>query len=149
MPLVIGFEPTQLVLCTLRDDKLSALPTRIIERRIDGKPGRWLEADVRVFGNFVVASDTSAPYVRPINFKQGGKVKSSSLQMKMGDNLSGVREYRCFINGEWVLAEFDGKTATLSIDLSQVPQSTKSLDLNIFLTDCCGNATEVVYNLKR
>ena len=149
VPLVIGYEPTQLVLCTLRDEKLSALPTRVVERRIEGKPGRWLEADVRVFGNFVVASDTSAPYVKPINFKPGGKVTASALRLKMGDNLSGVREYRCFINNEWVLGEFDGKTATLSIALDQVPSSVKNLDVNIFLTDCCGNANEVVYHLKR
>ena len=149
VPLVIGYEPTQLVLCTLRDDKLSALPTRVVERRIEGKPGRWLEADVRVFGNFVVASDTSAPYVKPLNFKPGGKVSVSALRLKMGDNLSGVLEYRCFINDEWVLGEFDGKTATLSIALNQVPSSVKNLDVNIFLTDCCGNATEVVYHLKR
>jgi hypothetical protein len=149
VPLVIGYEPTQLVLCTLRDEKLSALPTRVVERRIEGKPGRWLEADVRVFGNFVVASDTSAPYVKPINFKPGGKVTASALHLKMGDNLSGVREYRCFINNEWVLGEFDGKTATLSIALDQVSSSVKNLDVNIFLTDCCGNANEVVYHLKR
>ena len=149
VPLVIGYEPTQLVLCTLRDEKLSALPTRVVERRIEGKPGRWLEADVRVFGNFVVASDTSAPYVKPINFKSGGKVTASALRLKMGDNLSGVREYRCFINNEWVLGEFDGKTATLSIALDQVSSSVKNLDVNIFLTDCCGNANEVVYHLKR
>ena len=149
VPLVIGYEPTQLVLCTLRDEKLSALPTRVVERRIEGKPGRWLEADVRVFGNFVVASDTSAPYVKPINFKPGGKVTASALLLKMGDNLSGVREYRCFINNEWVLGEFDGKTATLSIALDQVSSSVKNLDVNIFLTDCCGNANEVVYHLKR
>ena len=149
VPLVIGYEPTQLVLCTLRDERLSALPTRVVERRIEGKPGRWLEADVRVFGNFVVASDTSAPYVKPINFKPGGKVTASALRLKMGDNLSGVREYRCFINNEWVLGEFDGKTATLSIALDQVSSSVKNLDVNIFLTDCCGNANEVVYHLKR
>lgn len=149
VPLVIGYEPTQLVLCTLRDERLSALPTRVVERRIEGKPGRWLEADVRVFGNFVVASDTSAPYVKPINFKPGGKVTASALRLKMGDNLSGVREYRCFINNEWVLGEFDGKTATLSIALDQVLSSVKNLDVNIFLTDCCGNANEVVYHLKR
>ena len=149
VPLVIGYEPTQLVLCTLRDERLSALPTRVVERRIEGKPGRWLEADVRVFGNFVVASDTSAPYVKPINFKPGGKVTASALHLKMGDNLSGVREYRCFINNEWVLGEFDGKTATLSIALDQVSSSVKNLDVNIFLTDCCGNANEVVYHLKR
>ncbi|MBQ6068637.1 MAG: M23 family metallopeptidase [Bacteroidales bacterium] len=149
VPLVVGYEPSQLVVCTLRNDKLSALPTRIVERRIEGKPGRWLEADIRVFGNFVVASDTSAPYVKPLNFKAGGKVSVSTLRLKMGDNLSGVREYRCFINGEWVLGEFDGKTATLSIALDQVPKSAKNLDLRIFLTDCCGNAREVAYQLRR
>lgn len=149
MPLVIGVEPEQQVICRLSGNNLSALPTRIIERRIEGKPGRWLEADARLFGNFVVASDTSAPTVKPLNFKQNGRVSARILNLKMYDNLSGVREYRCFINGQWVLAEFDGKSATLSIDLRQIPDETAALDLTIFLTDCCGNHREVNYTLKR
>lgn len=148
VPVVIGYEPEQLVLCQLKGDKPSALPTRLVERRIEGKPGRWLEADVRAFGNFVVMSDTTAPYVKPLNFKEGKKVERV-LNMKMGDNLSGVVEYRCFVNGEWVLAEFDGKSATLSINLSQVPASVTNLELRIFLTDACQNSREVVYHLKR
>lgn len=148
VPVVIGFEPEQLVLCQLKGDKPSALPTRLVERRIEGKPGRWLEADVRAFGNFVVMSDTAAPYVKPLNFKEGKKVERV-LNMKMGDNLSGVVEYRCFVNGEWVLAEFDGKSATLSINLAQVPASVTNLELRIFLTDACQNSREVVYHLKR
>lgn len=148
VPVVIGYEPEQLVLCQLKGDKPTALPTRLIERRIEGKPGRWLEASVRAFGNFVVMSDTTAPYVKPLNFKEGKKV-GRVLNMKMGDNLSGVVEYRCFINGEWVLGEFDGKSATLSINLAQVPSSVSSLELRIFLTDACQNSREVVYRLKR
>jgi hypothetical protein len=148
VPVVIGFEPEQLVLCQLKGDKPSALPTRLVERRIEGKPGRWLEADVRAFGNFVVMSDTAAPYVKPLNFKEGKKV-GRVLNMKMGDNLSGVVEYRCFVNGEWVLAEFDGKSATLSINLAQVPASVTNLELRIFLTDACQNSREVLYRLKR
>lgn len=149
VPLVVGYEPEQLVLCKLSGEHASALPTRIVERRIEGKPGRWLEADVRVFGNFIVKCDTSAPYVKPINFKQGGRVTSNVLRMTMGDNLSGVREYRCFINGQWVLSEFDGKSATLTIKLRQVPDLQGPFELRIFLTDCCGNQREVVYNLKK
>ena len=148
VPVVIGYEPEQLVLCQLKGDKPTALPTRLIERRIEGKPGRWLEASVRAFGNFVVMSDTTAPYVKPLNFKEGKKA-GRVLNMKMGDNLSGVVEYRCFINGEWVLGEFDGKSATLSINLAQVPSSVSSLELRIFLTDACQNSREVVYRLKR
>lgn len=149
VPLVIGYEPEQLVICKLVKESVSALPTRIIERRIEGKPGRWLEADVRVFGNFVVMHDTTPPYVKPINFKQNGKIAGRELRMKMYDNLSGIREYRCFINGEWVLAEFDGKTATLSIQLDQVKDLTGSFELRIFLTDCCGNNRETIYNLNK
>lgn len=148
VPVVIGYEPEQLVLCQLKGDKPTALPTRLIERRIEGKPGRWLEASVRAFGNFVVMSDTTAPYVKPLNFKEGKKA-GRVLNMKMGDNLSGVVEYRCFINGEWVLGEFDGKSATLSINLAQVSSSVSSLELRIFLTDACQNSREVVYRLKR
>lgn len=149
VPLVIGFEPEQLVLCKLKDDKLSALPTRVVERKVEGKPGLWLEADVRDFGNFVVANDVTPPSLKPLNFKQDGKIKSTVLRMKMSDDISGVREYRCFINGEWVLAEFDGKYATLTIDLNQIDKQVSTIDLRIFLTDCCGNEAELSYKLKR
>jgi len=71
------------------------------------------------------------------------------LRMKMTDDLSGVREYRCFINGEWVLAEFDGKYSLLTIDLNQVDNAVTNLDLRVFLTDCCGNESELSYQLRR
>ena len=146
---MIGYEPEQLVICSLKNDKLSPLPTRVIERKVEGKPGRWLEADVRVFGNFVVANDVTPPSLKPLNFKPGGKVSARVLRMKMTDDLSGVREYRCFINGEWVLAEFDGKYSLLTIDLNQVDNAVTNLDLRLFLTDCCGNESELSYQLRR
>ena len=149
VPLVVGYEPEQLVLCKLKGGKLSALPTRVVERKVEGKPGRWLEADARDFGNFVVANDVTPPSIKPLNFKQDGRVKATVLRMKMSDDLSGIREYRCFINGEWVLAEFDGKYATLTIDLNQVDKNASTLDLRIFLTDCCGNEAELSYSLRR
>lgn len=149
VPIPIGYEPEQLVLCRLNGENASALPTRLVERKIEGKPGRWLESDVRVWGNFVVKADTSAPWVKPINFKSGNKFNGNVLTLKMSDNLSGVREYRCFINGEWVLCEFDGKSATLSINLNQVASESKVLDLRIFLTDACGNNREQAFNIRR
>lgn len=149
MPLVVGYEPEQLVLCRLNGESASALPTRIVERKIEGKPGRWLEADVRQWGSFVVKADTEAPYVKPLNFKAGVKTTAKVLNLKMWDDLSGVASYRCFINGEWVLSEFDGKSATLSIKLNQVDAAVRDLELRIFLTDACGNEREQAYNLKR
>ena len=149
VPLVVGYEPEQLVLCSLKNDKLSALPSRVVERKVEGKPGRWLEADVRVFGNFVVAADNTPPTVKPLNFKQGGRVNARVLRLKMTDNLSGIRSYRCLVNGEWVLAEFDGKYSLLTIDLNQVDKSITDLQLRLLVTDCCGNETEQTYQLRR
>lgn len=149
MPLVIGYEPEQLVICRLNGDKPVALPTQIVERKIEGKPGRWLEADVRVWGKFVVACDTAAPWVKPVNFKEGSTFKGRVLNMKMWDDLSGVKEYRCFVNGEWVLSEFDGKSSVLSINLKQVDSAAASLELRVFLTDVCGNGREQVYHITK
>lgn len=149
MPIPIGYEPEQLVICRLNGDNASAQSTRIVERKIEGKPGRWLETDCRWWGNFVVKADTAAPWVKAVNFKNGARFTGKVLNLKMWDDLSGVREYRCFINGEWVLAEFDGKSATLSIKLSQVPAADKDLELKVFLTDACGNAREQTFAIKR
>lgn len=149
MPLVIGYEPEQLVICRLIGDNAAALPTRIVERKIEGKPGRWLEADVREWGNFIVKADTAAPWVKPLNFKNGNRFTGRVLNLRMSDNLSGVRSYRCFINGEWVLSEFDGKSATLSINMAQIDSSIKDFELRIFLTDACGNSREQVFTLRR
>lgn len=148
VPVVVGYEPEQLVLCRIDKGKTAALSTRLVERHIVGKPGRWLEAKVRHFGNFVVMADTTAPSIKPMNFKDGQRV-GRFLKMKLRDDLSGIQEYRCLINGEWVLAEFDGKSSTLSIDLTLVPKSAATLDLRILVTDACKNSRELRYRLRR
>ena len=152
VPIPIGYEPTQLVVCSLRNDKLNACTTRIVERRTEGKYGSWLEADARVFGEFVVALDSVAPNVSPSNFKDGKTFKGNVIRLKISDNLSGIKEYRCFLNGEWVLAEFDGKYAQLSIALARqyndlLREGTNTL--RVFVTDCCGNEKDVTYTFSR
>lgn len=151
MPVPIGYEPSQLVICSLYKDKLTSKPTRLIERRIEGKPGLWLEADLRCFGQFVIASDTTAPQVKPYNFKDGKKCASRVLKMKITDNLAGIKEYKCFMNGDWVLAEFDGKYSLLTVNMRDVPAASLRSQTNQFrvvVTDCCGNTRDVTYNLS-
>lgn len=73
-------------------------------------------AKVREWGEFTLAADTVAPVVRPVNFKDGSPLKSNTLKVTITDNLSGVETYHCHLNGEWILGEYDGKTATVVID---------------------------------
>jgi len=167
----VDFDPESMVICSLQQDRPKALPTRVVNRKVLGKEGLWLEADVRCFGQFVVMPDTTAPTVKPLNFADGKQFGNSPLRMRVSDNLSGIRSYRCHVNGEWVLAEFDGKDASLTLQLpplDQLPSPASVLPvvadiddspapnadniallLHVVLTDCCGNVREATYRIMK
>jgi murein DD-endopeptidase MepM/ murein hydrolase activator NlpD len=66
------------------------------------------------FGSFFIAIDTLAPTIVPINISPGKSMRGiSKMSFKLRDNLSGLRSFNGYIDGKWVLMEFDTKTATL------------------------------------
>ena len=75
----------------------------------------FLKAKPRSFGSFYIAVDTLAPTVTPINIIDGKNMRGlSKMTFKLRDNLSGIKSFNGYIDGKWVLFEFDSKTATLS-----------------------------------
>ena len=140
LPLPVGFDPEKSVVCLIDGDKTKVCPTRIV--------GKWLEADAREFGNFTVLQDTAAPTVRPVGFKDGGKVRGNLLQLKISDNLSGIATYKCYINGHWVLAEYDGKYNLLNIKDARTHLTQPRNTLRILLIDTCGNTRDVTYTIN-
>ena len=141
LPIPIGYDVEKLVICNIDDKRTAACPTR--------ESGAWLEADARMFGTFVLLQDTTAPTVTPIAFKNGSKIKGDLLQLKIGDNLSGIRSYKCYINGRWVLAEYDGKYNLLNIKDVRTKLSEAKNTLRVVLTDCCNNTRDVTYTLLK
>ena len=74
----------------------------------------YVKATPRNFGDFFIAIDTIAPSIVPINISQGKSMKAiSKMSFKISDNLSGLKSFNGYIDGKWVLMEFDAKTATL------------------------------------
>jgi len=74
--------------------------------------GRWLNDSVSVqtylFGRFAVAIDTTVPDIRPIKIKEGHKYeKGQALKFKVYDNLSGVNSFAGYIDGVWVMFEYN------------------------------------------
>ncbi|RZM18705.1 MAG: M23 family metallopeptidase, partial [Pedobacter sp.] len=68
----------------------------------------------RNFGTFRIAVDTTAPIIVPVNITEGKSMKGlGKMTFKIRDNLSGIKNFNGFIDGRWVLMEFDAKTATL------------------------------------
>ncbi len=105
-------------------------------------------AQVRDWGEFTLAADTTAPVVRPVNFSEGKPLKVNTLKVKTSDNLAGVETYHCYLNGQWILGEYDGKTATVAIDARSKLKSGAN-KLRITVTDGTGNATDLTWNLTR
>jgi len=74
----------------------------------------FVKASPRSFGSFYVSVDTIAPAIRPVNVSDGKSFKNiDRMLFKISDNLSGIRSFTGTINGQWVLMEYDPKTASL------------------------------------
>lgn len=74
----------------------------------------YVKAKPRTFGTFFITIDTIAPSIVPINISSGKNMAGiSKMIFKISDNLSGIKSFNGYIDGKWVLMEFDAKTATL------------------------------------
>lgn len=128
------------VIVRVDGNRLSAYPTT--------REGDWYTASVRDFGQFAVTVDNHAPHISPINFREGKNLKTNTLRIKISDNLSGIDTYNCYLNGEWILAEYDGKSATLTIDASGAIKKGVN-KLRVVVVDAVGNSADVIYTIRK
>jgi murein DD-endopeptidase MepM/ murein hydrolase activator NlpD len=77
----------------------------------------YVQAQAKGFGDYYIKVDTIPPVITPVNIAAAtGKKKTPSkkISLRIGDNLSGIKTYKGFIDGKWVLMEWDFKTKILS-----------------------------------
>ncbi|MVN20946.1 M23 family metallopeptidase [Mucilaginibacter arboris] len=73
----------------------------------------YVKASIREFGNYYIAIDTIAPVITPVNISEGKNMSATSnMIFRISDNLSGIKTYKAYIDGQWVLLEHDYKTKT-------------------------------------
>ena len=106
------------------------------------KKGNKLSAKSKTLGDFVLATDTIAPKIKPLNFKDGDWLsKFRYLKVKLNDDLSGIRNYRATVNGKWILMEFNAKKQILTHDFNDnVIKDTKN-NFKLIVTDNVGNSS--------
>ncbi|PWS26748.1 M23 family peptidase [Pedobacter yonginense] len=74
----------------------------------------YVKATPKNFGTFYIALDTIAPRVIPVNITPGKSMAGlSKMTFKISDNLSGIKSFNGYLDGKWILMEFDAKSATL------------------------------------
>ncbi len=135
-----GVPPEKVTIVRLEGAKRYASKTR----HRDG----WYTSQVRDFGTFTLAVDTTLPTVKPVNFSDAKLLKGNSIRLKIGDDLSGVETYNCYLNGSWILAEYDGKGATLTINASGKLKAGSN-ELSVEVTDACGNICQRRYAIRK
>ena len=74
----------------------------------------FVTVNTRNFGNFYVAIDTIAPTITARNLVDGKNVSvQSKIDFTISDNFSGIQSFNGYIDGQWVLMEYDSKNRHL------------------------------------
>ncbi|MCC5920675.1 MAG: M23 family metallopeptidase [Cyclobacteriaceae bacterium] len=107
------------------------------------KGGEWqgnhFRLSTRSFGRFVLLPDTVPPTIVPLT------VSENSLRFRIDDDLSGINTYNLYIDGEWVLMNYDYKTRMIWSE-KRNPSDRFRGDLKLRVTDKVGNVK--VYERK-
>ncbi|WP_437919125.1 M23 family metallopeptidase [Sphingobacterium sp. LRF_L2] len=70
----------------------------------------WVTVNTRNFGSFYVVVDTIAPTITPRNLSNRKNVAAQpKIDFTISDNFSGIQSFNAYIDGEWVLMEYDSK----------------------------------------
>jgi len=100
--------------------------------------GEWIGNQIRFktrnFGSFVLAEDATKPSISPI------RVNAQGMRFTIKDNLSGIKNFEAYVNGEWVWMRYEHKQAVIWSE----PMNGQSLKGPAILrvTDQAGNVAE-------
>lgn len=92
----------------------------------------WVTASVRTFGSFYIAVDTIAPKIVARNLTAGKHVAAQkSINFTISDNLSGIQSINGYVDGKWVLFEYDPKNRHIWHTFDDLPAGSHELRLEV------------------
>jgi murein DD-endopeptidase MepM/ murein hydrolase activator NlpD len=96
----------------------------------------------KYLGNYKLIKDGKPPKIKS-DKRIGGKWISNlnELKFSISDELSGIKSYDGYLNGKWILLEYDSKTKKLIHRFSDGIVTEGKNDLKIVITDNVGNST--------
>lgn len=102
----------------------------------------FMFANIRELGTYSVAIDTVAPRIVPMNKPQW---KTGNIRFKIRDAETGIKDYKVYIDGKFVLFKFASKNATLScMHPDRIKRGMKHR-MEVVITDYCGNVAREEY----
>jgi hypothetical protein len=108
----------------------------------------YITAEHNRTGYFTLEIDTIAPKVEPINISQNKNIGTQKdVKFKITDNLSGISNFKGYIDGKWVLFEYEHKENLLYHNLENLAPGKHKLSLEVW--DETQNKTTVEYDFIR
>lgn len=94
------------------------------------------------FGTYTVIADTTAPILKILGLNKKNELSDTTkLLVKITDNMSGVSTYNGYLNGYWILLDYDAKNDILQYDFDEKTVFNQKQELQIIVTDKKGNVT--------
>ena len=127
-------EKEKMFIARMEGKKLEYVPTK--------RKGTFFTAKTRELGTFVLANDTVAPKItiaKPIEGKW--LTGQKNIQLTISDNLSGINTYNGYLNGKWILFEYEYKTKKITHNFDNGLLLEGKNDLKVVVTDNVGNST--------
>lgn len=93
-------------------------------------------------GKFFLFKDEEAPRIYNPSFKEGDILDDAkTLKISISDNLSGIKEYNAYLNGNWILMEYETKLNRLTHNFSDDVFINGRNDFKLIVKDNMGNST--------
>ncbi|CAD0005034.1 M23 family metallopeptidase [Flavobacterium salmonis] len=95
----------------------------------------------KTLGQYGLVLDTIAPVIKITKVIQDKWITGvKNVQFTIGDALSGIRFYNGYLNGNWVLFEYDNKTRKITHTFDDAIVAEGANDLKIEVVDNVGNS---------
>lgn len=127
-------EKDKLFIGVKEGNKMSYNPTK--------RKGNVFTTYTKNWGQFFLVKDTVAPLLissKKIEGKDLSKMKTIEFTIK--DDLSGIKEYQGYLNGKWILFEYDYKTNKIIHYFEDAVVAEGKNELKVVITDYIGNST--------
>ena len=108
----------------------------------------WVSTRARYFGSFGIKIDTIAPRIVPYKISGYNLRWRKSIAIGIGDNLSGLKSYKAFIDNEFVIMEHDYKSGVIRYTFNTEPDGEVHT-LKLVAIDRVGNRKEVEVKYTR
>ncbi len=107
--------------------------------------------EARDFGVFSVGIDNTKPSINPVNIKENSTFTASNgvVRFTVSDSQSGIKGFAAYIDGKWVLTNYDQKSKSLTIDLNKEGITSGKHQLELKVWDEKNNTATYTANFSK